>query len=145
MLVEKQRRRAAFLCGAVVRSEGERHGCNSLFLRQIRWTSRHRFPDAAESRDCDVRPAELVDAGSAPGDSDVVSEAEKETIVRAVVDRLSVRFPEAPRPHIAGIVGEEYESLADGRIRSYIPTLIEHGARTRLHREFTLESSDNHS
>ncbi|MEQ4520234.1 hypothetical protein ABLI39_12850 [Pseudarthrobacter sp. B907] len=49
-----------------------------------------------------------------------MSEAEKEVIIRAVIDRLSARFPEAPRPHIAGIVGEEYESLADGRIRSYI-------------------------
>ncbi|MFC0456468.1 three-helix bundle dimerization domain-containing protein [Arthrobacter liuii] len=72
-----------------------------------------------------------------------MSEAEKEIIVRAVVDRLSSRFPNAPRPHIAGIVGEEYESLADGRIRSYIPTLVEHEARTRLHREFTSETSQN--
>ena len=129
----------------MVGSEGERHGCKSLFLRHIRRTSRRRFLDAAESRDCDVRSAELVDAGSAPGDTGVVSEPEKETIVRTVVDRLSARFPEAPRPHIAGIVAEEYESLADGRIRSYIPTLVEHGAKTRLRREFTLEASDNHS
>lgn len=77
------------------------------------------------------------------GHTGVVSEAEKEIIVRAVVDRLSARFPGAPRPHIAGIVGEEYESLADGRIRSYIPTLIENAARTRLHREFTSEPSEH--
>lgn len=88
--------------------------------------------------------AVLVDAGSAPGHTDVVSETEKETIVRTVVDRLSARFPEAPRPHIAGIVGEQYESLAGGRIRSYIPTLIENGARTRLRREHAVDSSDNH-
>lgn len=87
----------------------------------------------------------MVDAGSAPGDTGVVSEAEKETIVHAVVDRLSARFPEAPRPHIAGIVGEEYESLADGRIRSFVPTLIEHQARGRLQSEFTFESADNNS
>ncbi|AOT05664.1 three-helix bundle dimerization domain-containing protein [Arthrobacter sp. U41] len=73
-----------------------------------------------------------------------MSESEKETIVRAVVDRLSARFPEAPRPHIAGVVGEEYESLANGRIRSYIPTLVEHEARTRLQREFSFESPDGH-
>ena len=88
--------------------------------------------------------AGLLDAGSAPGDTGEVSEAEKETIVRAVVDRLSSRFPEAPRQHIAVIVGEEYESLADGRIRSYIPTLVELAARSRLQREFTFESSDSH-
>ncbi|WLQ05807.1 three-helix bundle dimerization domain-containing protein [Arthrobacter oryzae] len=74
-----------------------------------------------------------------------MSEAEKETIVLAVVDRLSVRFPEAPRTHIAGIVGEEYESLAGGRIRSYIPTLVEHEARSRLKREFTFEPAEGHS
>lgn len=78
-----------------------------------------------------------------PGQTGVVSEAEKEVIIRAVIDRLSARFPEAPRPHIAGIVGEEYESLADGQIRSYIPTLIENGARNRLHREFTAEPSEH--
>jgi hypothetical protein len=86
----------------------------------------------------------LVDAGPAQGHTGVVSDAEKETIVHTVVDRLSARFPEAPRPHIAGIVGEEYESLADGRIRSYIPTLIENGARTRLHREYASEPSEHH-
>ncbi|HSO90808.1 MAG TPA: hypothetical protein VLR70_06645 [Arthrobacter sp.] len=73
-----------------------------------------------------------------------MSEAEKETIVRTVVDRLSARFPEAPRPHIAGIVGEEYESLADARIKGFVPTLIENGARTQLHREFASEPSEHH-
>lgn len=60
----------------------------------------------------------------------------KEPIVKRVVERLAVRYPEAPRAHIAGIVGEEYDSLDRGRIRIYIPTLVEHSARTRLHREF---------
>lgn len=73
-----------------------------------------------------------------------MNEAEKETMVRAVVDRLPARFPEVPGPHIAGIVGEEYESLAEGRIRSFIPTLVEHGAKARLGREFTFDSSDCH-
>ena len=75
------------------------------------------------------------------GDTGGVSEAEKEAIVRSVVDRLSARFPEAERTHIARIVDEEYESLAGGRIRSFIPTLIEHEARARLHREFAPEPS----
>lgn len=85
----------------------------------------------------------MVDAGSAPGHTGVVSEAEKEVVVRAVIDRLSARFPAVPRPHIAGIVREEYESLAEGRIRSYIPTLVENGARNRLQREFASEPSEN--
>jgi hypothetical protein len=70
----------------------------------------------------------------------LVSDETKEPIVTRVVERLAVRYPEAPRAHIAGIVGEEYDSLDRGRIRIYIPTLVEHGARTRLHREFDLGS-----
>jgi hypothetical protein len=62
--------------------------------------------------------------------------ASKDSIVGGVVDRLAVRYPNASRPRIADIVGEEYEALAGGRIRNYIPTLVEHGARSRLRREF---------
>jgi len=40
-----------------------------------------------------------------------------------------------PRRRIEGIVGEEYDSLDTGRIRIYIPTLVENSARTRLRRE----------
>ena len=72
-----------------------------------------------------------------------MSEPEKETIVRKVVDRLAIRFPDAPRTHIAGIVGDEYESLDTGRIRIYIPTLIEHAARTRLRREYASQPPDH--
>jgi hypothetical protein len=65
-----------------------------------------------------------------------VSDGESESTVPKVVERLAVRFPSAPRTRIEGIVQEEYESLASGRIRIYIPTLIENAARDRLHREF---------
>ena len=63
----------------------------------------------------------------------LVNDEVKEPIVRRVVERLAARYPEAPRPYIAGIVGEEYDALDSGRIRTYIPTLVEHGARSRLH------------
>lgn len=65
-----------------------------------------------------------------------MSEAEKEPTVRKVTDRLAGRFPDAPKTLIAGIVEEEYDSLDSGRIRIYIPTLIENSARNRLHRDF---------
>lgn len=42
---------------------------------------------------------------------------------------------------IAGVVAEEYELLDAGRIRTYIPTLVEHGARNRL-REFIAQAED---
>ena len=64
-----------------------------------------------------------------------MSDTEKEPIVSQVVDRLAARFPAAPRHRIEGIVAEEYESLETGRIRIYIPTLVENSARTRLRRE----------
>ena len=65
-----------------------------------------------------------------------MSEAEKDPTIRKVTDRLAVRFPDAPKTLIAGIVAEEYDSLDTGRIRIYIPTLIENSARNRLHRQF---------
>lgn len=67
---------------------------------------------------------------------------DKESIVDTVVQRLSARFPTAPRPRIEGIVGEQYDSLADGRVKIYIPTLIEHGARTRLNQEFDFKANE---
>jgi hypothetical protein len=67
----------------------------------------------------------------------LMSDETKEPIVKRVVERLAARYPEAPRERISGIVGEEYDALDSGRIRTYIPTLVEHSARTRLHREFS--------
>jgi hypothetical protein len=65
-----------------------------------------------------------------------VSYPESESTILKVVDRLAARFPDAPRTRIADIVREEYALLASGRIRLYIPTLIENAARNRLHGEF---------
>lgn len=64
-----------------------------------------------------------------------VSDAEREPTIRKVAERLASRFPAAPRHRIEGIVAEEYDSLDTGRIRIYIPTLVENSARTRLNRE----------
>lgn len=64
-----------------------------------------------------------------------VSDAEREPTIRKVSERLASRFPAAPRHRIEGIVAEEYDSLDTGRIRIYIPTLVENSARSRLHRE----------
>ena len=52
-----------------------------------------------------------------------------------LVDRLALRFPQAQREHIASTVAEEYSALSDSRIRTYIPNLVEHGARSRLQLE----------
>ena len=65
----------------------------------------------------------------------------KESSIDQVVDRLAARFPHVPRIHIAGIVGEEFEALNAGRIRTYIPTLVERGARVRLKSEFGISAA----
>ncbi len=66
----------------------------------------------------------------------LVSDARKDPTIGAIVERLAARFPDAPKSHIAGVVGQEYAQLETGRIRLYIPTLVENSARQRLHREF---------
>ncbi len=68
--------------------------------------------------------------------------AENEPSIDQVVERLAVRFPHVPRIHIAGIVGEEFDALNAGRIRTFIPTLVERGARVRLQSEFGLRAAD---
>ncbi|MFB0840440.1 three-helix bundle dimerization domain-containing protein [Arthrobacter sp. E44] len=61
-----------------------------------------------------------------------MDDTEKHETIAKVTNRLAARFPETPRKVIAGVVAEEYELLDSGRIRTYIPTLVEHGAKNRL-------------
>ncbi|MET4783014.1 three-helix bundle dimerization domain-containing protein [Glaciihabitans sp. UYNi722] len=58
-----------------------------------------------------------------------------ESAVAKLVDRLALRFPKTHREHIASTVAEEYAALSDSRISTYIPNLVEHGARSRLQDE----------
>jgi hypothetical protein len=82
-----------------------------------------------------VNGAPLIDAGIGLNHTEQMSDAEREPTIRKVAERLAARFPATPRHRIEGIVAEEYDSLDTGRIRIYIPTLVENSARTRLHRE----------
>jgi hypothetical protein len=70
-----------------------------------------------------------------------VTDDAKESSIDQVVDRLAARFPHVPRIHIAGIVGEEFDALNAGRIKTYIPTLVERGARVRLKSEFGISAA----
>lgn len=65
---------------------------------------------------------------------DLMDDTEKRETIAKVTDRLCARYPEAPRKYIASVVAEEYARLDTGRIRTYIPTLVEHGAKERLRR-----------
>jgi hypothetical protein len=69
-----------------------------------------------------------------------MDDTEKHDTIAKVIDRLAERYPDAPRPLVARVVAEEYETLDSSRIRTYIPTLVDHGAKNRLIREFTAQT-----
>ena len=63
------------------------------------------------------------------------AQVEKESLeVEKVVERLTGRFPDTSPIEIATIVHEEHDKLAEGKIRDFIPVLVEHEARDRLRR-----------
>jgi len=72
-----------------------------------------------------------------------VTDDAKEPSIDQVVERLAARFPHVPRMHIAGIVGEEFDALNAGRIRTYRPALVERGARVRLKSEFGISAAED--
>ncbi|MGM7775415.1 three-helix bundle dimerization domain-containing protein [Arthrobacter sp. KNU-44] len=50
----------------------------------------------------------------------------------AVINHLIERFPDIPRSVVENVVAEEHSSLSGGRIRDYVPVLVEHAAKKRL-------------
>lgn len=49
-----------------------------------------------------------------------------------VVDRLAERFPGEPRSVIEDAVAHEHSLFDEGRIRDYVPILVERAAKRRL-------------
>jgi hypothetical protein len=49
-----------------------------------------------------------------------------------VVDRLAERFPEVPRDVVEEVVQQQHRALDAGRVRDFVPVLVEHAARERL-------------
>jgi hypothetical protein len=80
-----------------------------------------------------------MDAARSRRQNDFMDDTEKKETIARVTDRLAARYPDAPTSLIASVVAEEYELLDAGRIRTYIPTLVERGARNRL-RKFTAQT-----
>lgn len=73
----------------------------------------------------------------------LMDDTEKHDTIAKVTDRLAARYPDAPRSLVVQVVAEEYESLDASRIRTYIPTLVEHGAKNRLKRKFVAQSAES--
>jgi hypothetical protein len=54
--------------------------------------------------------------------------------IEGVVDRLAGRFPSVDRTVVAQIVEDEFHQLDGGRLRDFVPVLVEHAAHDRLRR-----------
>jgi len=64
-----------------------------------------------------------------------MSELDETQAIDQVIDRLSQRFPTLDRDHIANIVEEEHGQLDEGRVRDFVPVLVEKAAKKRLKKE----------
>ncbi|WEO76585.1 hypothetical protein BJQ94_14620 [Cryobacterium sp. SO2] len=64
-----------------------------------------------------------------------MSELDETQAIDQVIDRLSQRFPTLDRDHIVNVVHDEHEHLEEGRVRDFVPVLVEKAAKNRLKRE----------
>ena len=55
--------------------------------------------------------------------------------IEHAIDRLAERFPTVDRARVEQIVDEELHRLDGGRVRDFIPVLVEHEAKERLRSE----------
>ena len=78
-----------------------------------------RGPDNSRMTDKDVPAADRDEAHA----------------IDEVIDRLAERFPTLERTHVEEIVTDEWHRLDEGRVRDFVPVLVEHEARERLRRE----------
>ncbi len=49
-----------------------------------------------------------------------------------VIDRLGTRFPDLPREGIEQVVRSAHEHFATGKVRDFVPLLVERLAREKL-------------
>ena len=71
----------------------------------------------------------MSDADVHPGDRDEAHAIDE------VAERLADRFPTLERSHVEEIVQDEWRRLDEGRVRDFVPVLVEHDARGRLRKE----------
>ena len=65
----------------------------------------------------------------------LMSELDETQAIDQVIDRLSQRFPSLERDHIASVVEDEHGQLEEGRVREFVPVLVERAAKNRLKKE----------
>ena len=64
-----------------------------------------------------------------------MSELDEHQGMDEVVNRLAQRFPTLTLDRIHLVVDEELHRLENGRIRDFVPVLVEHAATERLRKE----------
>lgn len=84
--------------------------------------------------------SKLMDTAGARPQTKSMDDVDKQDTIEKVTARIVARHPDAPRTLVARVVAEEYDQLASSRIRTYIPTLIENGARNRIKSEIASRS-----
>ncbi|GAA1761149.1 three-helix bundle dimerization domain-containing protein [Agromyces humatus] len=69
-----------------------------------------------------------------------MSELDEARAIENVVARLEARFPTVSHEDVAAVVREEQHRLDDGRVRDFVPVLVEHAARDRLRAEAGIDA-----
>ena len=73
-----------------------------------------------------------LESGNASPETLLMGVIEELRALDHVVDRLVEKYPTVPRTQIEDIVEQEHRSLDAGRLRDYVPILVEHAVRNRL-------------
>ena len=62
---------------------------------------------------------------------------DEDRAIDEVISRLSEKFPSLSHEHIEAVVDEELHRLDGGRVRDFVPVLVERAAKHRLKAEGT--------
>ncbi|AUG29809.1 hypothetical protein JVX92_02135 [Microbacterium hominis] len=60
--------------------------------------------------------------------------ADPEAVIQEIVERLEVRFPNAPASAVRAAVEEARDHFSRARVKDFLPVLIEREAKARLER-----------
>lgn len=70
-----------------------------------------------------------------PEPDNLIMSEHDDAVAAKMLARIAARFPTVPSARLEAIVQEEQDRLSGGRIRDYIPVLVERATTERLRRE----------
>lgn len=74
----------------------------------------------------------LVDPACGSAEDFLMTHDEELLHIDQVIDRLGTRFPDVPREGIEQVVRSAHEHFATGKVRDFVPLLVERLAREKL-------------